>query len=341
MGEGPTSGPEAGAAASSGGPTKIFLSYRRDDSAGHAGRLYDSLTRRFGRENVFMDVSTIDPGRDFVDAIEEAIGSCHAFVAVIGERWLSAADAVGNRRLDDRNDWVRLEVQTALQRGVAVMPVLVERTEMPRESELPRPLAALSRRQAVVITNAGWSDDVHRLIAAIEQTRRDATKGEGAFHRPAESFRYDAYVSYVDDDRDGAWVWETLVPRLEREGLRVAVSGDAQQPGVDRIVAVEQGITEAKRTVVVLSTAYLRDHMADFENVLAQTLGVDEGSYRVLPVTLPGTEDARLPVRLRMLTAVDLGHPRRADRNLDRLLAALKEPLPPRRSTGTASRPRD
>jgi hypothetical protein len=120
------------------------------------------------------------------------------------------------------------------------------------------------------------------------------------------------------------------VLRLEQAGLRVAVSGDVEEPGVARVVNVERGITQAKRTIVVLSEAYLSDHMADFKNVLAQTLGIQEGQYRLLPVTIePGAEE-RLPVRIGMLSSVDLADARPGERNFNRLVAALQGPLPTR-----------
>ena len=146
----------------------------------------------------------------------------------------------------------------------------------------------------------------------------------------AWGFRYDAYVSYVDRDPDATWVWDTLVPHLERAGLRVAVSGDVEQPGVARVVGIERGISQSRRTVVVLSPAYLDDNMADFENVLALTMGIEEGTYRVLPVRITDLDAARLPVRLSMLSMLDLAHPRRAQRELGRLVDALRSPLPRR-----------
>jgi hypothetical protein len=128
-------------------------------------------------------------------------------------------------------------------------------------------------------------------------------------------------------------VWETLIPRLEREGLRLAVSGASPDPGVPLVVGIERGIRQAKRTVVMLSRAYLADNLAEFENVLAQTLGIEEGAYRLLPVRIESLEPgdgARLPLRLRMLTAIDLADPLRADREFTRLAAALRGPLPRR-----------
>jgi len=153
---------------------------------------------------------------------------------------------------------------------------------------------------------------------------------KGVVPQDEEGFRYDAYVSYVDREPDATWVWDTLVPRLEDAGLRIAVSGDVEEPGVARVVNIERGIRQAKRTVLVLSESYLADHVAEFENVVAQTMGVQEGAYRLLPVRIGPVDTSQLPVRLGMLTALDLAHPRRAGREFDRLVRALAGPLPRR-----------
>jgi hypothetical protein len=143
-----------------------------------------------------------------------------------------------------------------------------------------------------------------------------------------EGFRYDAYISYVDQEPDTTWVWDTLLPRLEKVDLRLAVSGDVETPGVARVVNIERGITQSKRTIIVLSEAYLTDNMAEFENILAQTMGIQEGTYRLLPVKISPIEQNQLPTRLSMLTTLDLVHPRRAEREFDRLVNALRGSLP-------------
>jgi hypothetical protein len=153
---------------------------------------------------------------------------------------------------------------------------------------------------------------------------------KGVIPADEQGFRYDAYVSYVDREPDATWVWDTLMPRLEDAGLRVAVSGDVEEPGVARMVNVERGLEQSKRTVLVLSEAYLSDHMADFENVLAQTTGIQEGTYRLLPVKIGDVDASRLPVRLSMLATLNLAHPRRAEREFQRLVRALQGPLPRR-----------
>ena len=133
----------------------IFVSYRRIDSSGAAGRLFDRLTNRFGREAVFMDVEGgIPRGRDFSAAINEALSSADALVVVIGPRWLSCTDGAGNRRLDNADDWVRTEIEKGLERGVPVIPVLVDGASMPAANELPASLKPFALRQSSEITNS-------------------------------------------------------------------------------------------------------------------------------------------------------------------------------------------
>ncbi|MEA5464064.1 caspase family protein [Leptothoe sp. PORK10 BA2] len=143
-----------------------------------------------------------------------------------------------------------------------------------------------------------------------------------------EEYRYDAYISYVDCEPDSTWVWDTLIPRLEETNLRVAVSGDSEEPGVARVVNMERGIRQSKRTIVVLSQAYLNDVVAGFENILGQTMGIQEGTYRLLPVQSEPIDSNKLPTRLSMLSILNLSHPRRAEKGFERLVSALQGPLP-------------
>jgi hypothetical protein len=125
---------------------RIFLSYRRDDAAGHAGRLHDALTSRFGAGRVFMDVATIQPGADWLRVIDEAVTSCDVLVAVIGQGWHS--------RIHEPDDVVRLEVATALEHDVRVIPVLVQATAPPAAEDLPEQLAELTRRNALELSDS-------------------------------------------------------------------------------------------------------------------------------------------------------------------------------------------
>lgn len=148
----------------------IFVCYRREDSAGHAGRLFDRLQEHFGRGNVFWDVSgSIEPGEPFGMAIGRALGSCDALLAVIGEQWLMGTDAAGRRRLEAPDDYVRLEIATALQRGIRVIPVLVQHAAMPRAEDLPQVLQPLAQYQAVELSDNRWDFDVAQLIGSLEK----------------------------------------------------------------------------------------------------------------------------------------------------------------------------
>jgi len=145
----------------------IFISYRREDSEGHAGRLSEDLVERFGKAAVFMDVTDIEPGRDFRRVIEQQVASCGVLLAVIGKEWLTATDAQGRRRLDDPSDFVRLETASALRRDIPVVPVLVHGASMPRAEQLPDDLKDLAFRNSVELTHARWASDVQVLIGAL------------------------------------------------------------------------------------------------------------------------------------------------------------------------------
>jgi len=147
----------------------IFISYRRDDTEGYAGRLLQDLCERFGKDSVFMDVAGIEPGRDFRRVIEQQVASCGVLLAVIGKAWLSVADERGKQRLNDPHDFVRLETASALKRDIPVIPVLVQQAEMPRAEQLPDDLKDLAFRNSVELTHARWDSDVELLIAALRR----------------------------------------------------------------------------------------------------------------------------------------------------------------------------
>jgi class 3 adenylate cyclase len=162
----------------------IFISYRRDDAAGHAGRLYDRLREHFGDEQVFIDVEAIGPGVDFVARIEEAVAACEVLLALVGRSWVTAAHPDGRRRLEDPADVVRLEIAAALRRHVPVIPVLVGGAEMPQPKQLPGPLLPLARHNATRIDDDRFHRDVDRLIAALDQLlSAEPTTGQPAVAR--------------------------------------------------------------------------------------------------------------------------------------------------------------
>ena len=148
---------------------KIFINYRRDDSAPYAGRLYDRLAGHFGHDQLFMDIDQIEPGEDFVEVIQEKLKAVQVAVVLIGKHWLDIADANGQRRLDNPDDWVRLEIVTLLERKIRVIPILVGRANAPNSSQLPECLASLARRQAHEISDHRFHPDIDKLIQVLEK----------------------------------------------------------------------------------------------------------------------------------------------------------------------------
>ena len=162
----------------------VFISYRRNDSSGHTGRIYDHLCSEFGKEFVFRDIDTIEPGTDFVEAVEQGIQECSVLIVVIGREWLTAEDEMG-RRLDDPNDFVRIEIASSLKKGLHVIPVLVRGARMPSSKELPEDIAQLSRRLALEISDSRWDYDMKRLIETLSHFIRQDRQAEDADNRVA------------------------------------------------------------------------------------------------------------------------------------------------------------
>jgi len=146
----------------------VFISYRREDSAASAGRLFDRFSYAFGAEHVFRDIDAIAPGAQFAKVIDERIGTCDALIAVIGRNWLTVKNTNGHFRLDDANDYVKAEIRTALELGKRVIPVLVEGASMPGEEDLPEEIAPLAGRHAIEISETRFDYDAGRLIDAVQ-----------------------------------------------------------------------------------------------------------------------------------------------------------------------------
>jgi hypothetical protein len=145
----------------------IFVSYRRTQSAWAAGRLSDRLVDRFGKRRVFTDVDSIEPGLDFTLKIRNAVATCAVLLVVIGPQWLDALDEAGRRRLEDPEDWVRVEVEEGLRGHARVIPVLVEGALMPRRNQLPDAIKELADRQSVPLRHESFKSDVDELLRTI------------------------------------------------------------------------------------------------------------------------------------------------------------------------------
>lgn len=151
------------------GKTPIFLSYRPSDASAYAGRLYDSLVAHFGGERVAMDIGTIQLGVDFRAAIESALASSSAVIVVIGRSWLADVDEAGKRRLDNPDDFVRMELAAAFEGELPVIPVLVGGARMPSEGELPPDIARLAHLNALDISDRRWREGVEQLTKTLER----------------------------------------------------------------------------------------------------------------------------------------------------------------------------
>lgn len=166
--EGATPGGQSSGGSKAARSPGVFISYRRADSADVTGRIYDRLLRHFGPAAIFKDVESIPIGIDFKEHLEKAVGTCEIFLVVIGDKWLDATDVQQNYRLHDPRDFVRIEVETALNRNIPVIPLLVRGASMPTEEKLPPSLGKLAYRNGIPIrADPDFHRDMDRLIEAI------------------------------------------------------------------------------------------------------------------------------------------------------------------------------
>jgi hypothetical protein len=155
----------------------VFVSYRREDSPDVAGRIYDRLVLSFGKDAVFKDVDSIPPGIDFRVQLREAVSRCDVVLTIVGPRWIGRDGNRATTRLEDPRDFVRIELLAALERNIPVVPVLVSGTEMPMESDLPKPLAPFAYRNAVQVRpDPDFHNDMDRLIKGIDSARATQVK---------------------------------------------------------------------------------------------------------------------------------------------------------------------
>lgn len=236
----------------------IFLSYRREDSAGHSGRLCEHLSSVFGPDRVFMDIQDIAPGQDFADAIEKTISACQVVVVIIGPHWVAdLKQRIGG------DDFVRHEVSVALRRKVTVIPVLVGGSAMPSAAELPESLAALSRRQAVEIRDARFEDDAKVLVEALRQGQGlSPVSARARYQRWAWILLAVALLGAAAGvflwkqrpgfDVNGIWIAEIQKPnqrpfkvRLDLAGAAGRLTGSVAYPTGDG--AIQAGVLESGR----------------------------------------------------------------------------------------------
>jgi hypothetical protein len=251
------------------------LSYRRDDSAGHAGRLAEHLCSEFGPDHVFMDVQDIVPGQDFTQAIENTISACQVVIVVIGPRWVADLKQRGGR-----DDFVLHEVSVALRRNVTVIPVLVGGAAMPSAGELPESIAPLSRRQALEIRDARFEDDTKVLVQSLRKVPGFSTVSVGSRQRMllrifaaavllgAAAFGIVRWTERPGIDVNGVWIADMQKPnqspfqvRLDLAASAGKLAGSVAYPTGD--AAIQGGTMESNQL------AFFTTHTPQFATEVA------------------------------------------------------------------------
>jgi hypothetical protein len=202
----------------------IFICYRRDDSQGQAGRLYDSLVAKFGERNVFFDVDNLHPGADFDSVIQSTLGRSKVVLVVIGPRWLSS-------RIANDQDFVRKEILAALKGRTRVIPILVGGAQMPRPDQLPADLKALLGKNAVVLEHRTWKDNVASLIRSLEKflARTKPSGNKSASGAPKKT------VAKKTAARGKPAVPASTAPRKRAPGSTIAAEPSPTKPPKKRV----------------------------------------------------------------------------------------------------------
>lgn len=238
----------------------VFINYRREDSAGFARLIYDRLSGRIERGQIFFDVDNMPLGADFVKILSERVGSCDALIAVIGRDWLTVADDRARRRLDDPNDFVRVEIEAALARNIPVIPVLVAGASIPKEIDLPDGLKPLARRHGIEISHTRFDSDAERLTSALAAIEAESTKRaleaaaqkaeaerlarEAEERAQAERLEQAARQKAVADD-ERLRELESEARRIADERARLAAEKEARDAAIARQVEAEEAARKA------------------------------------------------------------------------------------------------
>jgi hypothetical protein len=300
--------------------SRVFLSYRREDSSDVTGRIYDRLVGHFGTDNVFKDVDSIPLGVDFRTHISGAVELCDVVLTIIGPRWLSAQDSAGARRLDDPCDFVRLEVGAALEREIPVIPVIVGGATMPTPEELPEAIREIAFRNGTSVRpDPDFHRDMDRLIAAVGEGKPPADHGSTAPARPEErvpegrhepsevqpvsavgvspanlddasGFRYDVFLSFVREDRE--WVMQNLYEPLREcqaaggRSLRICLDWkDSEiELGQKSLKGLGEAIAASRQIVVASSRSYIANSMGRWR--LMWMANLEAASERVVLILL-------------------------------------------------------
>jgi len=248
---------------------KVFISYRRDDSAGYAGRVHDRLEREFGSGLLFMDVDSISLGANFVKVIRNEVAKCHVLLAVIGPNWLNATDENGGRRLDNPHDFVRVEIAAALQREIPVIPILLDGARIPKSSELPEDLLDLTMHNGLEVRHASFHGDTNRLVKQLNEPAAEVAEREIAPKasnvRPNKTIEVDADTTEREQKfgspNDAKTLGRTAEPELPAQARR-RDAGSRKTATNQRYLTASIGALLATSILVAVWSAQRQDHPA-------------------------------------------------------------------------------
>lgn len=270
---------------------RIFVSYRQQDTAWPASALYQRLVERFGEQQVFKDIDNIRLGEDFVQKITEEVEACDILLALIGRGWLQP-DENGRRRIDEPNDFVRLEIKTALDRNVMLIPILVDGAAMPPADSLPSDISALVRRQALGLNPSLFRGGTDELLDVIDNRLNDHRDHDDLkAERPTTAPIQEAQSPALDDNpwsSDMAARYLRLLGKRNPEHLTMIIEAHADdEASIDRASIAEclerdmdarmTGITRPFATALKVLAA--RDGMDSVSEVPVYPWYEGEGGY--------------------------------------------------------------
>jgi hypothetical protein len=281
-------------------PGRIFVSYRRDDTAYPAGWLYERLTEHFGKDQVFKDIDSIPLGDDFAERITSAVESCDVLLALIGDRWLTVVGEDGRRRLDDPGDFVRLEIGAALTRNVRVIPILLGGARIPGTEELPASLAKLAGRQAFELSSSRFDLDAQQLLRKLD--REIAEAQEQARQEAERAERHRQQVELLQGqirDRAAAQDWDAVLAASDELAVLDAAAADPDglaSLAREQIARRRPGVTNPPSEVAAPDDGHYQmvaDEAGNLVIFLGAAVNTDdrEGPYRPGSGMLPDDTD--------------------------------------------------